>query len=97
MNLDQWRAYTCSNFELGHWIQALLHRRAGRLTESLKFFKLCHVIDAENPDVLKQIAKTLYFGIFMIFRMLVGRFKTATKVANDALEKSPNDWVLLIV
>ena len=85
MHLDQWKAFTCENYEFGHWIQALIHRQNGRLSDSLKYFKLCHVLDSENPDFLKQIAKTL---------KLLGRFKIAFKVANDALQKAPNDWEL---
>ena len=58
--LNKWKLQSCKNYEFGHYLQALLYRKKGNLNESLKFMKLCHLIDASNPVFLKELAKTLY-------------------------------------
>lgn len=61
--LNKWKLQSCKNYEFGHYLQAVLHRKKGNLNESLKFMKLCHLIDGSNPVFLKELAKTLYPGI----------------------------------
>lgn len=61
----------------------MINRHYGKINESLKFFKLCHVIDEHNPKFLKQVSKTL---------RLTGRFKTALQLIENAEQITPNDW-----
>ena len=57
--LDKWRAQSCKNYEFGHFLQALLHRKKGNISESLKSIKLCHMIDPTNQVYLKELVRTL--------------------------------------
>ena len=63
-------------------------RRKGQVSESLKYFKLCHVIDEHNPKFLKQVAKTL---------RLTEKFKTALSIAENAENITPNDWEITFI
>lgn len=59
--LNKWRLQSCKNYEFGHYLQALLKRKKGKITESLKYIKLCHMIDPSNQIYLKELTRTLYF------------------------------------
>lgn len=61
--LNKWKLQTCKNYEFGHFLQAIIHRKRGNLQESLKYIKLCHMIDQNNPTFIKELAKTLFVDI----------------------------------
>ena len=41
------------------YVQALILRQDGRIQESLECFQMCALINANNPDNLKQVARSL--------------------------------------
>lgn len=57
--LNKWRLQSCKNYEFGHYLEGLLHRKKGKVSESLKSIKLCHMIDPTNQVYVKELARTL--------------------------------------
>ena len=41
------------------YVQALILRQEGRIQESLECFQMCSLINSNNPDNLKQVARSL--------------------------------------
>lgn len=48
--LDAWNNASVENYPYGLTLKGLINRRLGKVNESLKYFKLCHVIDEHNPQ-----------------------------------------------
>lgn len=67
------------------YVQALVHRQEGRLTEALDNFHTCC---RENPcfNNVKQMAKSL---------TLLGRYRSAIDAYKEALAHTNNDWEIL--
>ncbi|XP_071785789.1 BBSome complex member BBS4-like [Asterias amurensis] len=65
------------------YIQALILRQEGRIQESLECFQTCSLINAQNSDNLKQVARSLF---------LLGRHKAAIDVYSEAARMSSRDW-----
>lgn len=45
--------------EYALYVQALILRQEGRIQESLECFQTCSLINAQNPNNLKQVARSL--------------------------------------
>ena len=86
--LESWQNASCTNYPFALSIKGMINRHYGKINESLKFFKLCHVIDEHNPKFLKQVAKTL---------RLTGRFKTALQQIESAEQIDPSDWEVIYI
>ena len=83
--LSKWRLQSCKNYEYGHYLQAILYRKKGNLTEALKSIKLCYMIDPNNPVFVKELAKTY---------CIMGKQKTALNLLQASADNS-TDWELL--
>lgn len=86
--LEAWQNHSCENYPYALMLKGLINRRQGKINDSLKYFKLCHVIDEHNPKFLKQVAKTL---------RLTGRFKTALQIIENAEQITPSDWEIAYI
>ncbi|XP_071813396.1 BBSome complex member BBS4-like isoform X1 [Apostichopus japonicus] len=69
--------------EYALYVQALILRQEGRIQESLECFQTCSLINAQNPNNLKQVARSLF---------LLGRHKSAIDVYSEAARLSERDW-----
>ncbi|XP_054748410.2 Bardet-Biedl syndrome 4 protein-like [Lytechinus pictus] len=69
--------------EYALFVQALILRQEGRIQESLECFQTCALINAQNPDNLKQVARSLF---------LLGRHKAAIDVYSEASRMTERDW-----
>ncbi|XP_071480015.1 BBSome complex member BBS4-like [Diadema antillarum] len=69
--------------EYALYVQALILRQEGRIQESLECFQTCSLINAQNPDNLKQVARSLF---------LLGRHKAAIDVYAEAARMTEKDW-----
>ncbi|KAJ8042304.1 Bardet-Biedl syndrome 4 protein [Holothuria leucospilota] len=69
--------------EYALYVQALILRQEGRIQESLECFQTCALINAQNPNNLKQVARSLF---------LLGRHKAAIDVYSEAAKLSERDW-----
>ncbi|XP_030831314.1 Bardet-Biedl syndrome 4 protein isoform X2 [Strongylocentrotus purpuratus] len=69
--------------EYALYVQALILRQEGRIQESLECFQTCSLINAQNPDNLKQVARSLF---------LLGRHKAAIDVYAEASRMTEKDW-----
>ena len=67
------------------YIQALVHRQEGRLTEAMENFQNCCRDDPTVSNV-KQMAKSL---------TLLGRYRLAIETYKEALVHTSNDWEIL--
>ncbi|XP_022103425.1 Bardet-Biedl syndrome 4 protein-like isoform X2 [Acanthaster planci] len=76
-------AETSGMCEYPLYVQALILRQMGRIQESLECFQTCSLINAQNPDNLKQVARSLF---------LLGRHKAAIDVYSEAARMSSRDW-----
>lgn len=67
------------------YVQALVHRQEGRLTEALENFNTCC---QDNPCLnnVKQMGKSL---------TLLGRYRSAIDAYKEALAHTNNDWEIL--
>ncbi|XP_038070273.1 Bardet-Biedl syndrome 4 protein-like isoform X2 [Patiria miniata] len=76
-------AETSGMCEYPLYVQALILRQMGRIQESLECFQTCALINAQNSDNLKQVARSLF---------LLGRHKAAIDVYSEAARMSSRDW-----
>ncbi|XP_059169614.1 Bardet-Biedl syndrome 4 protein-like isoform X2 [Physella acuta] len=69
--------------EYALYVQALIMRQEGKIQESLDIFQTCTAINMQNPENLKQVARSLF---------LLARHKAAIDVYNQAATISEKDW-----
>ncbi|XP_023933137.1 Bardet-Biedl syndrome 4 protein homolog [Lingula anatina] len=69
--------------EYAVYVQALILRQEGRIQESLELFQTCSLLNPNNADNLKQVARSLF---------LLARHKAAIDVYNEAAKISERDW-----
>ncbi|XP_036592174.1 Bardet-Biedl syndrome 4 protein isoform X4 [Trichosurus vulpecula] len=69
--------------EYAIYVQALLYRLEGNIQESLELFQSCAVLNPQNADNLKQVARSLF---------LLGKHKAAIEVYNEAAKLNQKDW-----
>ncbi|KAH9507656.1 Bardet-Biedl syndrome 4 protein [Bulinus truncatus] len=69
--------------EFALYIQALILRQEGKIQESLDLFQTCVAINMQNPENLKQVARSLF---------LLARHKAAIDIYNQAATISDKDW-----
>ncbi|XP_064641769.1 Bardet-Biedl syndrome 4 protein-like isoform X2 [Lineus longissimus] len=69
--------------EYAVYVQALISRQEGRIQESLEMFQTCALLNPNNPENLKQVARSLF---------LLARHKAAIDVYNEAAKMSEKDW-----
>ncbi|XP_072484523.1 BBSome complex member BBS4 isoform X2 [Notamacropus eugenii] len=69
--------------EYAIYVQALIYRLEGNIQESLELFQSCAVLNPQNADNLKQVARSLF---------LLGKHKAAIEVYNEAAKLNQKDW-----
>ncbi|XP_027703208.1 Bardet-Biedl syndrome 4 protein isoform X4 [Vombatus ursinus] len=69
--------------EYAIYVQALMYRLEGNIQESLELFQSCAVLNPQNADNLKQVARSLF---------LLGKHKAAIEVYNEAAKLNQKDW-----
>ncbi|KAI8790259.1 Bardet-Biedl syndrome 4 protein [Biomphalaria glabrata] len=69
--------------EYAVYVQGLILRQEGKIQESLDLFQTCTVLNMQNPENLKQVARSLF---------LLARHKAAIDVYNQAATISEKDW-----
>lgn len=69
--------------EYALYVQGLILRQEGKIQESLDVFQTCTVLNMQNPENLKQTARSLF---------LLARHKAAIDVYNQAATISERDW-----
>nr|XP_020850109.1 Bardet-Biedl syndrome 4 protein isoform X3 [Phascolarctos cinereus] len=69
--------------EYAIYVQALIYRLEGNIQESLELFQSCAVLNPQNADNLKQVARSLF---------LLGKHKAAVEVYNEAAKLNQKDW-----
>ncbi|XP_059801858.1 Bardet-Biedl syndrome 4 protein isoform X2 [Hypanus sabinus] len=69
--------------EYAVYVQALIFRLEGKIQESFELFQTCAILNPQNVDNLKQVARSLY---------LLGKHKAAIEVYSDAAKLNERDW-----
>ncbi|XP_007906956.2 Bardet-Biedl syndrome 4 protein [Callorhinchus milii] len=69
--------------EYAIYVQALIFRLEGKIQESLELFQTCAILNPQNLDNLKQVARSLF---------LLGKHKSAIEVYNEAARLNEKDW-----
>ncbi|CAL1533275.1 unnamed protein product, partial [Lymnaea stagnalis] len=69
--------------EYALYVQGLILRQEGKIQESFDMFQTCTVLNLQNPENLKQMARSLF---------LLARHKAAIDVYNQAATISEKDW-----
>ncbi|CAG5120731.1 unnamed protein product [Candidula unifasciata] len=69
--------------EYAVYVQGLIMRLEGRIQESLDLFQTCALLNPQNPENLKQVARSLF---------LLARHKAAIDVYYQAAQICENDW-----
>ncbi|GFO42972.1 Bardet-Biedl syndrome 4 protein-like, partial [Plakobranchus ocellatus] len=69
--------------EYAVYVQGLIMRQEGKIQESLDLFQTCALLNSQNPENLKQVARSLF---------LLARHKAAIDVYQQAAQLSDNDW-----
>ncbi|XP_017775178.1 PREDICTED: Bardet-Biedl syndrome 4 protein homolog [Nicrophorus vespilloides] len=70
--------------EFAHYKKAIILREEGKVQESLEAFQICHKLDMEDVDNLKEIGKCLF--MLRRYRLALEAYSEAEKVA------SKSDW-----
>ncbi|XP_066924866.1 Bardet-Biedl syndrome 4 protein-like [Clytia hemisphaerica] len=69
--------------EYALYVKALILREEGDIQQSLDVFQICVQYNSNNPDNLKQVARSLF---------LLGRHKASLQVYKEASKLSIDDW-----
>ncbi|RUS77345.1 hypothetical protein EGW08_014899, partial [Elysia chlorotica] len=69
--------------EYAVYVQGLIMRQEGKIQESLDLFQTCALLNSQNPENLKQVARSLF---------LLARHKAAIEVYQQATKICDNDW-----
>ncbi|XP_041034170.1 Bardet-Biedl syndrome 4 protein isoform X1 [Carcharodon carcharias] len=69
--------------EYAVYVQALIFRLEGKIQESLELFQSCAILNPQNVDNLKQVARSLF---------LLGKHKAAIEVYSEAAKLNEKDW-----
>ncbi|XP_061404733.1 Bardet-Biedl syndrome 4 protein [Lethenteron reissneri] len=69
--------------EYAVYVQALIFRLEGKIQESLELFQTCAILNPQNAENLKQVARSLF---------LLGKHKAAIEVYNEAAKMNERDW-----
>ncbi|XP_072408887.1 Bardet-Biedl syndrome 4 protein isoform X1 [Chiloscyllium punctatum] len=69
--------------EYAVYVQALIFRLEGKIQESLELFQTCAILNPQNVDNLKQVARSLF---------LLGKHKAAIEVYSEAAKLNEKDW-----
>ncbi|XP_067829541.1 Bardet-Biedl syndrome 4 protein [Heptranchias perlo] len=69
--------------EYAVYVQALIFRLEGKIQESLELFQTCAILNPQNVDNLKQVARSLF---------LLGKHKAAIEVYSEAAKLNGKDW-----
>ncbi|GFS06590.1 Bardet-Biedl syndrome 4 protein-like [Elysia marginata] len=69
--------------EYAVYVQGLIMRQEGKIQESLDLFQTCALLNSQNPENLKQVARSLF---------LLARHKAAIEVYQQAAKICDNDW-----
>ncbi|BFZ13361.1 hypothetical protein BsWGS_16400 [Bradybaena similaris] len=69
--------------EYAVYVQGLIMRLEGRIQESLDLFQTCALLNPQNPENLKQVARSLF---------LLARHKAAIDVYYQAAQICEKDW-----
>lgn len=85
-------------------MQSLIYRSEGKMQESLDKLQVCHELEPNNANTVKQIARSLY-GLYDLMKLSSTRYKStiwipqifagSSQVGNWSLSKGPNiEWRL---
>lgn len=69
--------------EYAVYVQALIFRLEGKIQESFELFQTCAILNPQNVDNLKQVARSLF---------LLGKHKAAIEVYSEAAKLNEKDW-----
>ncbi|KAK3748672.1 hypothetical protein RRG08_000904 [Elysia crispata] len=69
--------------EYAVYVQGLIMRQEGKIQESLDLFQTCALLNSQNPENLKQVARSLF---------LLARHKAAIEIYQQAAKICDNDW-----